>query len=314
MKSYGIGVDIGGTTVKIGVFESDGTLVKTWEIPTRTEDEGSHILGDIALSVKEKLKEEEISLEEVKGIGMGVPGPVTEEGLVLKCVNLGWGVFHAAKVMSDLVGLPVKVGNDANVAALGEMWQGGGKGCDSLVLLTLGTGVGAGIVLNQRILTGCSGAAGEVGHMHVNLTETESCSCGNKGCLEQYTSATGVVRLMKRYFASHQEADSLVNRNKAFSAKDVFDAAREGDKAALCVVEEFGEYLGNALAALACVVNPEAFVIGGGMAAAGDILMDIVEKNYRNYAFHAVKDAKVLRATLGNMAGIYGGAKMALSE
>lgn len=313
MKLYGIGVDIGGTTVKTGIFESSGTLVATWEIPTRTEDKGSHILEDIARSVKEKLKEKQISTEEIKGIGMGIPGPVTEEGLVLKCVNLGWGVFHAARTMSDLVGVPVKVGNDANVAALGEMWQGGGKGCESLVLLTLGTGVGAGVVLNQKILTGSRGAAGEIGHMRVNPHETEACSCGNKGCLEQYTSATGVVRLMKRYFTSHEDAVSLVDRDKGFSAKDIFDAARQGDAAALSVVEEFGEYLGSALAAVACAVNPEAFVIGGGMAAAGTILLDVVEKNYRKYAFHAVKDAKILPAALGNMAGIYGGAKMVLS-
>lgn len=312
MKSYGIGVDIGGTTVKMGLFECDGKLVEAWEIPTRTEDKGSSILGDIAASVKGKLEEKQITKEDVTGIGVGVPGPVTEEGLVLKCVNLGWGVFSIVKAMTDLVGISVKAGNDANVAALGEMWQGGGKGCDSIVLLTLGTGVGAGIVVNQRILTGKNGAAGEVGHMLVNPDETEVCSCGNKGCLEQYTSATGVVRLMKRYFASHSGVESLVNQKTAFTSKDIFDAAGKGDAAALCVVEEFGEYLGKALASIACAVDPEAFVIGGGMAAAGSLLFDAVEKNYRKYAFHAVKEVRILPASLGNMAGIYGGAKMAL--
>jgi glucokinase len=312
MKKYAFGVDLGGTTVKIGLFETEGRLIDTWEIPTRTEQNGEMILPDIAKSLKEKMSEQGISADEVEGIGMGVPGPISQEGMVLKCVNLGWGVFNVEKELYSLTGLKVKAGNDANVAALGEMWQGGGKGYQNIVMITLGTGVGGGIILDGKILHGLHGAAGEIGHMPMSDDETDTCGCGKKGCLEQYTSANGVTRVTAKYLAAHPEEESVLRSVETLNSKEIFDAAREGDALALKMVEETGKMLGKALANISCVVDPEAFVIGGGMAKAGDILIEAIRKHYVKYAFHAARETLFKQATLGNLAGIYGGVKMVL--
>lgn len=309
MKKYIFGVDLGGTTVKMGLFLSSGELLHTWEIPTRTEKGGKYILGDIADSVIETLREREISKDDVEGIGIGVPGPVGADGTVFKCVNLGWGVFNVADRLQELTGLKVKAGNDANVAALGEMWQGGGKGCHSIVMITLGTGIGGGIILNGEILSGTNGAAGEVGHIPVWDDETEMCGCGKRGCLEQYGSATGIVRVAKRYLKAHDEP-SILRQYDDFTAKEVCDAAKENDAIAIEILDLVGKTLGKALACISCVVNTEAFVIGGGVSRAGSILLDPIEKYFKEYAFHAARDTEFKLATLGNNAGIYGGAKM----
>ena len=309
MKKYIFGVDLGGTTVKMGLFLSSGELLHTWEIPTRTEKGGKYILGDIADSVIETLREREISKDDVEGIGIGVPGPVGADGTVFKCVNLGWDVFNVADRLQELTGLKVKAGNDANVAALGEMWQGGGKGCHSIVMITLGTGIGGGIILNGEILSGTNGAAGEVGHIPVWDDETEMCGCGKRGCLEQYGSATGIVRVAKRYLKAHDEP-SILRQYDDFTAKEVCDAAKENDAIAIEILDLVGKTLGKALACISCVVNTEAFVIGGGVSRAGSILLDPIEKYFKEYAFHASRDTEFKLATLGNNAGIYGGAKM----
>ena len=309
MKKYIFGVDLGGTTVKMGLFLSSGELLHTWEIPTRTEKGGKYILGDIADSVIETLREREISKDDVEGIGIGVPGPVGADGTVFKCVNLGWGVFNVADRLQELTGLKVKAGNDANVAALGEMWQGGGKGCHSIVMITLGTGIGGGIILNGEILSGTNGAAGEVGHIPVWDDETEMCGCGKRGCLEQYGSATGIVRVAKRYLKAHDEP-SILRQYDDFTAKEVCDAAKENDAIAIEILDLVGKTLGKALACISCVVNTEAFVIGGGVSRAGSVLLDPIEKYFKEYAFHASRDTDLKLATLGNNAGIYGGAKM----
>ena len=309
MKKYIFGVDLGGTTVKMGLFLSSGELLHTWEIPTRTEKGGKYILGDIADSVIETLREREISKDDVEGIGIGVPGPVGADGTVFKCVNLGWGVFNVADRLQELTGLKVKAGNDANVAALGEMWQGGGKGCHSIVMITLGTGIGGGIILNGEILSGTNGAAGEVGHIPVWDDETEMCGCGKRGCLEQYGSATGIVRVAKRYLKAHDEP-SILRQYDDFTAKEVCDAAKENDAIAIEILDLVGKTLGKALACISCVVNTEAFVIGGGVSRAGSVLLDPIEKYFNEYAFHAARDTEFKLATLGNNAGIYGGAKM----
>ena len=309
MKKYIFGVDLGGTTVKMGLFLSSGELLHTWEIPTRTEKGGKYILGDIADSVIETLREREISKDDVEGIGIGVPGPVGADGTVFKCVNLGWGVFNVADRLQELTGLKVKAGNDANVAALGEMWQGGGKGCHSIVMITLGTGIGGGIILNGEILSGTNGAAGEVGHIPVWDDETEMCGCGKRGCLEQYGSATGIVRVAKRYLKAHDEP-SILRQYDDFTAKEVCDAAKENDAIAIEILDLVGKTLGKALACISCVVNTEAFVIGGGVLRAGSVLLDPIEKYFKEYAFHASRDTEFKLATLGNNAGIYGGAKM----
>lgn len=312
MSQYCFGVDLGGTTVKIGLFDPEGTVLEKWEIPTRKEDNGSKILPDIAAAVLGKMEEKNIAKEEVIGVGIGVPGPVNDDGVVFKAANLGWDVMNISEVLGGLLQLPVKAGNDANVAALGEMWCGGGKGYNNVVLVTLGTGVGGGIIVNGKILTGATGAGGEIGHIHMDDNETESCGCGNHGCLEQYASATGVVRLANRKLAATTE-DSVL-RQEELSAKAVFDAVKAGDKVACDIAEEFGVYLGKGLAAIAGVVNPEAFVIGGGVSKAGDVLIKYVEKNYVNYVFHGCKNAEFKLATLGNDAGIYGAAKLVLNK
>lgn len=311
MKTYGFGVDIGGTTVKLGLFRTDGTLLDKWEIPTRTENDGAHILPDVAEAIQGKIAEKAIDPSDVQGVGVGVPGPVTPEGIVRKCVNLGWGVFNVEDTLSELTGYPVKAGNDANVAALGEMWQGAGKGSENIVMVTLGTGVGGGVIIGGHIVAGATGAGGEIGHIPVNAQETETCGCGKTGCLEQYASATGVVRLTKRALAASDQPSSLRSLTEV-TAKDTFDAAKAGDALALEVIEQFGEILGRALAAIACVVNPEVFVIGGGVSKAGTIITDVVAKYYVPNAFHACREAQFKLAELGNDAGIYGCVRMIL--
>ena len=310
MKKYCFGIDVGGTTVKMGLFTTEGELLDKWEIPTRKEDGGAYILNDVAASVEAKLAEKNIEKEDVAGAGIGVPGPTLDTGYVSICVNLGWKDKNPANELSELLSIPVKAGNDANVAALGEMWKGGGEGYLDVVLLTLGTGVGGGIIIDGHAVVGAHGAGGEIGHITVRDDETEACGCGRKGCLEQYASATGLVRLTKRYFEKNAK-NSILNK-KEITAKEVFDAAKAGDEAALEITQEFGAYLGQALVNLAATVDPAVFVIGGGVSKAGDILLDIVRKYFYDHAFYGNQKTKILLATLGNDAGIYGAAKQVL--
>ena len=305
MKNYGFGIDVGGTTVKVGFFETSGALLDKWEIKTNTANGGEAILPDIAKTIEEKLSKEGISKDEVQGIGIGVPGPVLNASVVTRCVNLGWGEIDVAGTLSKIIGLPVKVGNDANVAALGEMWQGGAKGSSNVVMVTLGTGVGGGIIVDGRIVAGANGAGGEIGHLNVCEDEHEACNCGQHGCLEQYASATGVVRMAKRKLAKTSEETSL-HKFEDLTEKDVFDEAKAGDKVALEIVDEVCEILGKALGKIACVVNPEVFVIGGGVSKAGQILIDTVKKYYVPNTFTSCKDARFELASLGNDAGMYG--------
>lgn len=313
MTKYVFGIDVGGTTVKLGLFSVDGELLDKWEITTRKDEGGRYILDDISNSLTEKMEELHIEKSEVAGAGLGVPGPVKEDGTVLKCVNLGWGIFNVEEELSNIIGLPVKAGNDANMAALGEMWQGGGKGYDNIVMVTLGTGVGGGIILNGKMLSGVNGAGGEIGHMQVNEDEKEMCGCGKKGCLEQYTSATGIVRSANNEL-NNTDKPSKLRTVQYVSAKEIFDAAKEGDELAMLLVDKHGECLGRALAQISCVVDPEVFVIGGGVSKAGDLLVDTTKKYFEKYVFHACKGTKFTLATLGNDAGIFGGAKAILTK
>ena len=308
MKNYVFGVDIGGTTVKLGLFDTQGNVLDKWEIPTRTEDNGSHILPDIAESIREKMKL--IDRDSIAGVGVGAPGPIDGDGVVHRAVNLGWGTFSIKDTLEDLLNLPVMAGNDANVAALGEMWMGGGQGCRDLIMVTLGTGVGGGILVKGKMLTGFTGAGGEIGHMHVEDREEETCNCGNKGCLEQYSSATGITRLANRLLASC-DRDSVLRQGEV-SAKTVFDAVKARDPLAVEVAEKFGKYLGDTLASIACVVNPETIVIGGGVSKAGEVLIDFIRPNYEKNVFCGSREVKFSLATLGNDAGIYGAAKLVL--
>ncbi len=311
MKKYGFGVDIGGTTCKIGLFETTGTLVEKWEIPTRKENNGENILPDVSAFINSKMVEKDILKGDIQGIGIGVPGPVTSEGVVLKCVNLGWDVINVTKEMEERTGFSVKVGNDANVAALGEMWQGGGKGYSNVVLITLGTGVGGGVIVDGKIVSGNKGAGGEIGHIIVNENETDRCGCGQKGCLEQYASATGIVHMAEKKL-QESSVKSTLRESKPLTAKHIFDAAKAGDALADEIVENMTKILGNALANVARVVNPEAFVIGGGVSKAGSIITDRVKKYYDEKSFNSCLDAHFELATLGNDAGIYGCVRMVL--
>lgn len=312
MKKYAFGVDIGGTTIKIGLFDISGDLVEKWEIPTRLENNGEYVLPDIADAISNKMLENDFSQDEVQGIGIGVPGPVLNGSIVNKCVNLGWGVINVADEMKKLTGISnIAAGNDANVAALGEMWKGAGEGYRNVVMITLGTGVGGGIVMNGRIVSGIHGAAGEIGHIRVTGDETLSCGCGKKGHLEQYASATGIVRKAKNLLDNTKQP-SILRRKEEITARIVFDAAKSEDDLAMKVVDFACEKLGQALSYIADVIDPEIFVIGGGVSRAGRILIDGIKKHYQNEVFHASENTEIALAECGNDAGMYGAVKMIL--
>ena len=305
---YCFGIGVGGTTVKCGLFQTDGTLVEKWEIPTRKENKGEYILPDVAETIQNKISEKGIDKAEVAGVGVGIPGPINAQGEAACAVNLYWGFRPVAKELSELTGLTAKAGNDANVAALGEAWKGAAAGSQNVIMVTLGTGVGGGIISDGRIVAGAHGAGGEIGHLCVNYEETEVCGCGGRGCLEQYASATGVVRLAKRRLAKND--DETILREEEITAKAVFDAVKANDAVAMEIAEEFGRYLGYALANLATAVDPSVIVIGGGVSKAGEVLLQYIEKYFRERMFFANAKVQFALAQLGNEAGICGAAKL----
>ncbi len=314
-KKYVFGIDLGGTTAKIGLFTVAGELMEKWEVPTDISDAGARILLNLAESVKAKMAEKSMNAEEVLGVGIGVPGPIVKDSyLTIISANLGgWGKLNVAEELSKLLGgLPVKVGNDANVAALGEIWQGTAKGCSSMVMVTLGTGVGGGVIVNGQVICGAHGAGGEIGHITVNPHETAACGCGKHGCLEQYSSATGIVRCMKKLLDKTEDASVL--RGRDFSAKDVIDAARAGDALAVRELEDCADHLGFALSSIAATTDPEMFLLGGGVSRAGDILVEAVTKAYQKYCFSAIRETPIKIASLGNDAGMYGAARLVKGE
>lgn len=314
---YCFGIDVGGTTIKLGLFSDKGELFEKWEITTDKSDNGSHIIKDIAGEIEKKLEDRQISVEKLVGIGLGVPGPVIKKRIVNSCVNLGWGVYDVKAALDMELkafwgdkSVPIAVENDANVAALGEYASGAGKDYKSIVMVTLGTGVGGGVIIDGNIISGATGAAGEIGHMPVVYDEEECCNCGKKGCLEQVASATGIVRVARK----RVNAGIIDNwsHGEELTAKMVFDAMKKGDKAAEAVIDEVCEYLATALAHITCVINPEAIVIGGGVSGAGTVLTDKILKYYRGKAFQGCRDTAIVLAGLGNDAGIYGAAMNAL--
>ena len=311
MMKYCFGVDVGGTTVKLGLFTVEGELLDKWEIKTYTENEGERILPDVAEAIKGKIAEKLLKAEEICGIGVGVPAPVDKNGAIERAANVGWMAKEIKKELEELTGFPCVIGNDANVAALGEMWKGAGEGEKDLIMVTLGTGVGGGIIIDGHAVVGAHGAGGEIGHACVEPEETESCNCGNKGCLEQMASATGIVRIGKKIMAENTAETKLHLDN--FSAKTIFDAYKEGDSVAKQIVDKFAEYLGTALAIFTCVVDPEVIVIGGGVSKAGQPLIDAVAGYYKEHAFISCKDTPIVLAKLDNDAGIYGAAKLVVA-
>ena len=312
MKEYAFGIDLGGTTAKIGLFTTSGALLEKWEVATDTSHAGEHILENLAAAVLGKMKEKSIQPEQVEGVGIGVPGPVLDSSIVpIVCANLGgWGERNVSAQLSGLLdSLKVLVGNDANVAALGEIWMGAAKGAKNAVMVTLGTGVGGGVVVNGKVIDGVHGAGGEIGHITVNRHETAVCGCGKRGCLEQYSSATGVVRCMKKLLDENPDTPCVL-RGTEFAAKDVFDAARNGDALAAREVDEMSDTLGMALANIASTVDPEAFLVGGGVARAGDVLFAPLNKHFQEYAFKSCRETPIKQASLGNDAGIYGAVRL----
>lgn len=315
MKPYAFGVDLGGNAIKIGLFQTTGNLVEKWTIPARLEDHGSHLLADVVDAIRAKMAERSLTWDVVEGVGMGVPGPVDQDGTVMRCVNLGWDILNVPQAVRELEPAieKLKVANDVNAATLGEMWQGGAQWNSSAVMVTLGVGIGSGIVVDNKVFVGSTGAAGEIGHMCVNPKETERCTCGNYGCLEQYCSDTGLVRTAQAVLEERPEEPSLL-RDGEITPKAICQAAKKGDAAATEVLERFGQLMGQALTAVACTVNPQVFVIGGQMAQAGMAILKPIETYFRRYAFHAFRNTPFVLAELGEDAGIYGSVRMLFDE
>lgn len=312
-KKYVIGADIGGTTVKLGLFEEDGTLLEKWEIPTVIEGDGTAVLRDIAAEIQKCREKHNIPADGILGVGAGIPGPVTADGVVHRCVNLGWGVFDVRTALEETVGLPVVVVNDANAAAMGEAWKGGGRGSENVVFITLGTGVGGAVISDGRMVAGANGAAGEFGHMTINPAETETCACGRRGCVQQYVSASGIARLARKYLAEH-EGESALRSVEKLTTKDVFDAAKNGDGAANAILENVYDAFGYTISAVCTVADPEVVVIGGGVSKAGEVLVKGAKKGFLKYVFYPSTDVRFNLAVLGNDAGIYGCCKLLLDS
>lgn len=309
---YCFGIDIGGTTVKIGLFSGDGEIITRWEVPTRKGSDPTGLLQDVKTSLENCMAERNLKKENIVGIGMAAPGPVSADGVLHGCVNIGWGDVDLKTQAEKIFGIsPVRIGNDARVAALGEATYGAGKGAGSMLMVTLGTGVGGGVVLDGKILMGTSGVAGEIGHMTIDPYETEHCGCGKKGCLEQYASATGMVRVTKKFLQEKNE-DSVLRKKEIISAKDLWDAAKAEDALANEITDFICDRLGSAIANAIYLVDTEKVVIGGGVSAAGQFLLEKVESAYQSKVFWHCRNKKFALAKLGNDAGIRGAAALIL--
>lgn len=304
---YTFGIDVGGTAIKFGLFQ--GRLLENWEIPTRIDATGSQILPDIAAQLRACQTKWNLTNTDFDGIGIGVPGPVDAQGMVNHCMNLNWGVFNICDALRQETGLPVRAGNDANVAALGEYFYGSGRGSGSMVMITFGTGVGGGIVLDGKVLHGAHGVGGEIGHIVVNKEEPVRCTCGKRGCAEQYASATGIVRTAHRVLAQ-TNAPSRLREMEPLSCKDIFTCAQAHDAVAIQILDTTYAYMGEFIADVCCVVDPQCVVLGGGVSAAGQPLLDGILPHFRRFMFHACKDTTFRLAALGNSAGIYGAASL----
>lgn len=313
MQKYIVGVDIGGTTIKLAVFPVGERAIETWEIKTTSREEITKIWNDIADAIRAKFAELGFDMTQLAAVGMDLPGPICDNGYLPWCVNLGMGACYPAEELSKVLdGVPVAACNDANAAALGEVYYGAAKGADNAALFTLGTGVGGGIIVGGKIVAGNRGVGGEVGHFVVNPEETEYCNCGNRGCLEQYTSATGMVRMAKKLIAKAQLKSQLYDTaENDLDAKKICDAAKEGDELGLEVIDIYSKYLAIAASHIALTIDPDVIIIGGGVSKAGAILIDKVEEYFIEYTHIAEKKAKFVLAELGNDAGTYGSAALA---
>ena len=310
MKDLIMGIDVGGTTIKIGLIKDQGEILKQWSIATNKANQGSRIVPDIIESIQAQLKSMAIDHTTIRGIGMGSPGAVDRNmGTVSGAYNLNW---------ENTFGLPFYLDNDANVAALGEKWQGSGDNLANVVFITLGTGVGGGIVVHNDLVTGTHGCAGEIGHLHVTDNPVFQCTCGNQGCLESVASATGMLHLSKDLAQKFSEKSALKKKilsESTLTVKEVFDEARQQEPLALLILNTFSAYIGLACSHIANILDPDRIIIGGGIAAAGELLLSAINENYERHVFPKAKDKEVLTlATLGNDAGILGAAYLVLSS
>lgn len=306
-----LGIDVGGTAIKIAIVSQNGEIVSKWEIPTNTSDAGKHIVKDISVSIDSKLQELGETKSNFKGIGIGAPGFIhARTGFIYEAINIGWKNFDLKSQLKDAINLPVIVENDANIAALGEMWKGAGYGCKDLVCITLGTGVGGGVIVNGEIVHGSNGMAGEIGHITV-IDNDYPCNCGKKGCLETVASATGIVMLAMKDLTKHPE--SILYKNYSdygfITAKMVVEGVRDGDDFAAEIFDKACYYLGLAIANIATTINPSKIVLGGGVSKAGDLLLNSVSLYFKQFSLPRIYEATDLAiASLGNIAGVIGGA------
>lgn len=313
-----IGIDLGGTSVKLAILTTDGEIQEKWSIKTNILDEGSHIVPDIIESIQHRFETHGLTKDDFLGVGMGSPGVVdSEAGTVIGAYNLNWKTLQLVKEQFEsALGLPFFIDNDANVAALGEQWVGAGNNNPNVVFMTLGTGVGGGVIAAGNLIRGVKGAGGELGHITVDFDEPFACTCGKKGCLETVASATGIVNLSRRYadqYAGDAKLKQMIDGGQDVTAKDVFDLAKEGDDLALIVYRHFSEYLGVACANIAAVLNPAYIVLGGGVSAAGEFLLDGVRKVFAENSFPQIKEStQIVLATRGNDAGVLGAASLVL--
>ena len=315
MKHY-LGIDIGGTAVKLGIVNEAGAVLAKAEESVSFDGYRTPILTTVLKAAQAFLAAQSVPAESLAGIGVSATGQIdSRKGIVAgTCGNFPNYINSPIQAeLERLFGLPVTVANDANCMTLGEVWVGGAKGYTDVIGVTLGTGVGGGVIVNGKVIDGAHGAGGEIGHITVNPHETAVCGCGKHGCLEQYSSATGVVRCMKKLLDENPDTPCTL-RGTDFAAKDVFDAARAGDALAAREVDEMTDILGMALASIASTTDPEMFMVGGGVARAGDVLFNPLREHFKTYAFSSCRETPIVAATLGNDAGIYGAVRLIVGE
>lgn len=308
---YGFGVDIFGPNIKIGFFDETGELLDKWKIAYSVLHGGNQILPTVAEEIESYMTRKRLFEDDIIGIGVGIPGPVNDAGVVNKCVNFGWGVFNIDRALSGLTGLRVKSSNNANLSALGEYWKG--NGTKNMALMAMNTGLGGAVVCNGSLVCGAHGGGGEIGHIIVNPAEKEACTCGRYGCVEQYCSPTGIARLARRQLTASKTPSTLRNV-RFFDYKGVLIAAEKGDKLALDVMEQVYRYAGRALANICCVTNPDTVVLGGEFCKIGQSALHAIEKYFRQYIFHANENVSFQLAALDTDACIYGAFKLVLDS
>lgn len=304
---YGFGVDILGTHLKFGFFEESGKLLEKWQVTLPGYRDSNQIIPAIAEEVERYLSMKGIFEDDIIGIGVGVPGPVSSNGVVNKCVNFSWGVFNIDRALSGLTGLHVKASNTANLSALGEYWMD--DSIRNMVLMVMNTGLGGGIVCEGKLVNGANGGAGEIGHIIVNKDEKEACTCGKYGCVEQYCSPTGIVRVARRQLNASR-TPSMLRGKKFFDYQDVLRAAASGDKLAKDVMAQVYDYAGQALAAVCCVTNPDTIMLGGEFCRIGQPALDGISRAFRKYVFHANEGVRFQFAALGQDDVLYGAFKL----